>query len=229
MTVDTQMQRLTAWTDDGSAQHSTRARALLIDLDGVIRRWDRPPGEPLEAAFGLAPGAVAAAAFSEELLADAILGRVPDAVWRQRTAERLALEHGVEPAAAEGAVAAWSAPIGRIDETVLALVRAVRERAPVVLVTNATTRLESDLDRLGLGAAFDAVVSSARVGARKPEAQIFRAALARAGTPASRNLLVDDTPGYVAAARALGLCGHLFVDAAGLEAALLETGLLGAD
>jgi putative hydrolase of the HAD superfamily len=95
-----------------------------------------------------------------------------------------------------------------------------------VLVTNATTRLETDLDRLGLGAAFDGIVSSARVGSRKPEAPIFRAALARAGAPAAHTLFVDDTPGHVAAARALGLRGHLHVGPAQLELELLATGLL---
>jgi putative hydrolase of the HAD superfamily len=65
------------------------------------------------------------------------------------------------------------------------------------------------------------------VGARKPEAPIFLAALAQAGAPASRTLFVDDTPGHVAAAQALGLRAHLFIGAAELEKTLSEADLIG--
>ena len=43
------------------------------------------------------------------------------------------------------------------------MLTAVRRRAPVVLVTNATTRLDADLARLALDGAFTAVVNSARL------------------------------------------------------------------
>jgi putative hydrolase of the HAD superfamily len=199
------------------------ARALLIDLDGVLRRWEARPGEPVEAAFGLPAGALAEAAFEADLLEAAVLGQIEDEEWRRRVAERLGTRYG---SGAAGAVAAWSAPAGAVDPEVLALVRAVRRRAPVCLVTNATTRLERDLERLGLAGELDAIASSARVGARKPDAPIYRAALALAGVPAPAALFVDDTPGHVAAARALGLRGHVFAGAAGLAGALRAAGLL---
>jgi putative hydrolase of the HAD superfamily len=198
--------------------------ALLIDLDGVLRRWTAPAGAAGTDPFGLPSGAVVAVAFEADLLEAAMLGRITDETWRRVTNERVLARHG--PAGA-GAVAAWSASAGTVDPYVLALVRAVRARpAPVVLVTNATTRLEADLERLGLADVFDAVVSSARVGARKPDRAIFEVALARAGVPPARTLFVDDTPGHVVAARTLGLHGHLFVDAANLASALRRAGLL---
>jgi putative hydrolase of the HAD superfamily len=203
----------------------TGARALLIDLDGVLRRWDTPAAGGAEGTFGLPPGVVAATAFAAPLLRRAITGQISDDAWRQEVVARLAGEYGRERAA--GAVAAWSAPAGRVDETVLALVRAVRRRAPVVLVTNATTRLDADLARLGLGGAFDAVASSSRIGAGKPEAEIFRAALAAAGVHPGAALFVDDSDGNVAAAQALGLKGYRFEDAARLEVVLRASGLLG--
>lgn len=148
-----------------------RARALLIDLDGVVRRWDAHPPVAVEVAFGLPPGAVAATAFAVPLLRQAVVARITDEAWRQAVVERLAATYGQDAAA--GSVAAWSAPAGRVDEDILTLVRAVRRRGPVVLVTNATTRLERDLEDLGLRTAFDAIASSARIGACKPEARIF--------------------------------------------------------
>jgi putative hydrolase of the HAD superfamily len=140
--------------------------------------------------------------------------------------ERLALRYGQDAAA--GAVAAWSAPLGRVEPSVLELVRAVRRTAtaPVCLVTNATTRLERDLDALGLRAELDVVINSSRVGARKPDRRIFAVALDAVGVPAAAALFVDDTPALVDAAQALGLSAHHFTGTAALALALQEAGLL---
>ncbi|HEX2035260.1 MAG TPA: HAD family phosphatase [Chloroflexota bacterium] len=200
------------------------AMALLIDLDGVIRYWDSPPVGTVEATYGLPPGAITATAFAAGLLEEAILGRITDEAWRQAIVERLATRY--HPQAAREAVRAWSAPCGRVDPGVLALVRAVRQMAPVCLVTNATTRLDHDLEQLGIRHEFDAVISSARVGAGKPDPRIFHAALAAVDTPAARALFVDDTAGHVAAAQALGLHGHHFTARIHLETALQRAGLL---
>jgi putative hydrolase of the HAD superfamily len=108
---------------------------------------------------------------------------------------------------------------------VLDLVRDVRRRARVCLVTNATTRLDADLERLGIAAEFDAIVNSSRIGARKPDARIFAAALAAVGAPAAHALFVDDTPGLVGAAQALGLRGHVYTGVVALRAALRAAGL----
>ena len=125
-------------------------------------------------------------------------------------------------------MAAWSAPLGRVEPSVLELVRAVRRTAtaPVCLVTNATTRLERDLDALGLRAELDVVINSSRVGARKPDRRIFAAALDAVGVPAEAALFVDDTPALVDAAQALGLSAHHFTGTAALALALQEAGLL---
>jgi putative hydrolase of the HAD superfamily len=47
---------------------------------------------------------------------------------------------------------------------VLPLLAAVRARVPVALVSNGSTRLEDDLDLLGVSRVVDVVVNSARVG-----------------------------------------------------------------
>jgi putative hydrolase of the HAD superfamily len=199
------------------------ARALLIDLDGVIRRWEWLPQGPIEEQFGLPAGTVAGVAFEPALLEEAVLGRITDEEWRQRVAARLAETYGRETATA--AVAAWSAPAGVVDWAVLDLVRKARRRARVCLVTNASTRLEVDLQRLGIPEEFDAIVNSSRVGARKPGARIFEAALAAADVPAAQALYVDDKPGFVAAAQGLGLRGHVFTGVQSLSDALRAAGL----
>jgi putative hydrolase of the HAD superfamily len=202
------------------------ARALLIDLDGVLRRWDAQRDPPPEVPFGLPAGTVSRTAFDPPLLDAATTGRITDEEWRRQIVQRLAPRYGQD--AAEGAVAAWSAPLGRVEPAVRELVREVRRTAtaPVCLVSNATTRLERDLDALGLRAELDFVINSSRVGARKPDRRIFAAALDAVGVPAAAALFVDDTPALVDAARALGLSAHHFTGTAALAVALQEAGLL---
>lgn len=107
----------------------------------------------------------------------------------------------------------------------LELVTACRRRGPVVLVTNATSRLPDDLHQLGLTTAFDAVMNSSSIGVAKPDPKIFAAALAVAGVPAPDALFVDDTLANVEAARHLGVIGHHYVGVTELRQALEACGL----
>jgi HAD superfamily hydrolase (TIGR01509 family) len=70
-------------------------------------------------------------------------------------------------------------------------------------------------------------VSSAEVGAAKPSAEIFAAALAAAGVVAGAALFVDDAAANVAGAAALGIPGHLYRGAAALADRLRACGFLG--
>lgn len=184
------------------------ARALLIDLDGVIRVWDPADDRCAESIGGLPHGALTRAAFSPDLLLPAITGGMSDARWRERIVERLRSDF--PGADAERAVRAWSEGAGR-----------------VVLVTNATSRLPEDLRRLGIDGDFDAVVNSASVGVVKPRSEIYATALASAAVPAGHALFVDDAPGNVVAASELGMAGHLYRGAVDLAQRLQAFGLLG--
>jgi epoxide hydrolase-like predicted phosphatase len=60
---------------------------------------------------------------------------------------------------------------------------------------------------------FDAVVDSCEEGVRKPDPAIFRTALDRLGVDdATRAIFLDDFPGNVDAARAMGMHGILVAD-----------------
>lgn len=73
---------------------------------------------------------------------------------------------------------------------------------------------------------FDAFVLSHEVGAMKPAAAIFEAALAAARCPPERCFYTDDIPEYVAAARALGIDAEVFTTAENLRAQLQHRGAL---
>ncbi len=61
-------------------------------------------------------------------------------------------------------------------------------------------------------AQVDGWIASNEVGHRKPETEIYRAALRRSSTEASHALFIDDREDNVLAARALGIHAHQFVD-----------------
>jgi putative hydrolase of the HAD superfamily len=61
------------------------------------------------------------------------------------------------------------------------------------------------LERAGLSSFLDAVVSSAEIGAKKPDPRVFRAALERLGVDPERALHIGDGEGDRAGALAAGL------------------------
>ena len=73
--------------------------------------------------------------------------------WRAEVAQRLADGHGCDPDAVQ---AAWRDDDFEVDEAVVALLRAVRERGiPVACVSNATSNLGPDLASRGIADCFD--------------------------------------------------------------------------
>jgi 2-haloacid dehalogenase len=61
----------------------------------------------------------------------------------------------------------------------------------------------------------------------KPEPRIYEIVEQRSGRDGAALFFADDNPDNIAAAKARGWDAHLFSDAAGLEAALVEAGFLG--
>ena len=73
---------------------------------------------------------------------------------------------------------------------------------------------------------FDAFVLSHEVGAMKPQAEIFDAAVAAAGCRAEECFYTDDIAAYVEAARAKGIDGVVFEGPEKLETAMRERGIV---
>jgi putative hydrolase of the HAD superfamily len=192
--------------------------AVLTDLDGVIRLFDHGELHRLERAAGLPAGRTMAVALGPDLSGPLLLGQLTKPAWTAAIVERLSSE---TTTATELAAAFTSAPF-RADPAVVALLRAVREHVPVVVVTNATVWLDADLAAMELTGLADAVVNSAEVGAVKPEERIYRIAAERARVVPERCLFVDDSARNVAAARALGMTGVDYREPADLRNALSE-------
>ena len=96
-----------------------RAQALLIDLDGVLRRWDPAPMIAVEVKYGLKPASLLETSMSWDIYRPAMAGEISDEEWMGLVASRLPRD-GSEAAAA---VAEWQAYRGEVDPEALAFVR----------------------------------------------------------------------------------------------------------
>jgi putative hydrolase of the HAD superfamily len=120
-------------------------------------------------------------------------GRDPDslAALRRRCAAILSAELGRE-VAVEEMMAAIRFRAYRDAAPALAELRVLGVR--LVCVSNWDYSLPDVLARVGLADELDGVVTSAAVGARKPDPRLFEAALEVAGCAADEALHVGDTP-----------------------------------
>ncbi|MEU8298214.1 HAD-IA family hydrolase [Micromonospora sp. NPDC048909] len=185
-----------------------RARALLVDFDGVLRRWDPAVAAGVERRYGLADGVLTEIAMQWGRLQPVLTGQVSHADWMSSVADALAEPAG-GPERALAAVQEWQRYRGEVDTEVLGFLREARAGGiRVGLATNATDLLDADLAALDLTDEFDAVVSSYRLGVNKPAKEYFRAACEAVATPPNRVLFVDDEDWSVGGARAAGLSAH---------------------
>lgn len=194
-----------------------RVRALFIDLDGVLRRWP-DSDKALELAHGLPAGILRQTAFSPELLQPAITGQISDEEWRARVISKIGENYGA--ARASEAVRQWSEQTGELDHEVLALLHNRVPDLQLVLISNATSRLDIDLRHLGIERIFDQVLNSSALGLAKPNPAIFQAALQIAKVEVGEAVLIDDSIRNIESASRLGIRGHCFQDSRQLKAFL---------
>ncbi|GAA2184227.1 HAD family hydrolase [Micromonospora lupini] len=185
-----------------------RATALLLDLDGVLRRFDPAVAAGVEREYGLADGVLSEIAMQWGRLQPVLTGQVSHADWMSSVADALAEPAG-GPDRARAAVQQWQRYRGEVDTEVLDFVREVRAAGVRVgLATNATDLLDADLTTLGLVGELDVVVNSSTLGVHKPAPEYFQAACQALATPPARVLFVDDEDWAVRGARSAGLSAH---------------------
>lgn len=193
-----------------------RAKALLLDFDGVLRHYDPAVDHVIEDRYGLDHGAILKAAMEPQRYQTLVSGGWTRAQWLADVAAYLEIpvDAMAEPAAYRG----------YIDHEVLGFVRDVRAAGvPVALCSNAPIDLDDDLAQLGLLEEFDTVVNSAVVGAAKPTAEFFTAACLAVRTVPRLCLFIDDSHRNVEGARRVGIAAYRWngvVDLPYLKAAL---------
>jgi epoxide hydrolase-like predicted phosphatase len=187
-------------------------KAIIFDFGRVISA-QKPPSlfRSYEQDLGLAPGTINPIMFGSSAWQDALLGRKTiEEYWRAigpalglHTVERIdqfrRRYHADEA----------------INEGVLDLIRRLHGRYKLAVLSNSPPDLARWLAEWGIRDLFDVVFCSGDEGVTKPDPAAFALTLERLGIAPEEAVFIDDTPGHVEAARALGLYGiHFTTDEA---------------
>jgi glucose-1-phosphatase len=199
----------------------TRPRWLLFDLGGVLMDWAGPRelpahlSAPIDANLRLRMAGCAATDAFER-----------GAITPEEFAERFVRDWGVRLAPAEFLVryVEWLRGLYPGTEDLLARLGA-RYKLACLSNTNAAHWQQSEAMRW-LQRTLDVALSSHELKLRKPQPEIFAAALVRLGCAADEVAYFDDLPANVAAARVAGFDAHQVDGFAALRQRIGELGLL---
>lgn len=189
---------------------------MLLDLDGVIRHFDKSRVPAIETEFGLPDGSLRGTAFAPELLALAVTGKITRAEWTRRVGEVVG-----SPEAAQS----WLGNHGVVDDQMIDLVTELRAGGTTVAVlTNGTETVPDELAGLGIAYKFDAVFTTAAIGFAKPDRRAFEYVCTKLAVEPAEVFFTDDTASKLAGAIELGMQARLFESRALLRTQLAELG-----
>lgn len=190
-------------------------RAVVFDLDGVIRHFDPAATADIERRHRLDPGTLAAHAFADPWLGQVTTGRISRAAWIDAIATRIG-----------DAAFEWGRLIPAVDPAVLELVDELRALGLVTaILTNGTDTIAAELAGLGIADRFDHVFNSAGIGYAKPDVRAFAHVVSATGIEAAATFFTDDSMGKLAGADAFGMTTHHFQGADGLRDVLRTHGI----
>ena len=176
---------------------------ILIDFDGVIRHWSDTEVKNMLFELELEDDVLFSCAFSDKHLLPAITGKITHDKWCELVELELSQTYGDQ--ISKQLVTAWYNASSDIDFEFLTKIRNSAPNASLVLVTNATTRLDSDLAKQGLKNEFDLVVNSSVIGVSKPEREFFETTIQLLGKTVKDCIFIDDSLTNVISARELGI------------------------
>lgn len=130
--------------------------------------------------------------------------------------------------------ACWNAILGQVQLEQLALIQPLRKHCDVVLLSNTNSlhvgALETDFEQRypgeKLSGYFDRIFYSQEIGLRKPNADVFDFVVQTQAFNPANTLFIDDSPGHLLGAQALGIQTLLHKQNAPLLPTLQQAGLL---
>lgn len=193
-------------------------RAVVFDLDGVVRHFDPDHVREIERRHGVAEGAIESFAFAQPQIEDVTTGRISRSAW----VEMIARHIGSISAAAE-----WGSQPSQVDPNILQLAAELREAGIVTaILTNGTDTIPAETAELGLVSHFEPIFNSAAIGYIKPDERVFLHVLDQLGLEAHEVFFTDDSERKLRGARACGMHAHHFTGIDPLRDALARHELI---
>jgi len=183
-------------------------KAIISDLDGVIRSFPVSRNKEFEESYFLNPGELLSSVFFKVDLNHVVEGKIDDSEWRSRIANRI--HRNYPDIDSVKLINEWSNFPGTVNEEVLSLYKEVMEKRPFVLMTNGTDKVNSDLGLLGIKEEFDLIINSSELGFAKPDPKIFRYALEKLQLNAQEVAFIDDSAKNVEVANEQGFKCHQY-------------------
>jgi epoxide hydrolase-like predicted phosphatase len=184
-------------------------RAVIFDYGSVLARTlDPHPRAVWEEQLGLEPGGLQQRVHNDTSWIEVQCGRLSvEAYWCD-----VGQQLGLKPPETARMRNDFYRGDKRNDELVAYIdqVRAAGLRTAVL--SNFSKELRSFLEHHTLLDHFDQIAISAEIGVMKPSAKAYQAVLAMLDLPAAACVFVDDQPGNIDAAEALGMRGIVFRD-----------------
>ena len=181
-------------------------RAVIFDYGGVLvdMRWD--VARAIEAEHALVAGTIPRTLYSCDAWKRVEVGDYPRDAWLREAHEAIEQHAGraMPPLHSQ-----WRGEWGLIEPNI-EIVRRLRERYRVSVLSNADYTLQDTMRERGIHSLFHDVVCSADVGLAKPDARVFALAAQRLGVDAGACVFVDDTEANVTAARDAGMAAVHF-------------------
>jgi putative hydrolase of the HAD superfamily len=183
-------------------------RAVFFDFGGVIMRTEyQSPRQKLAERFNMDYDEIDRAVFGSDSARRASIGEITeDAHWSA------VLKRFKQPVSEMQVVRDNFFGGDVIDRKLVEYIRSLRGKFHTGLISNAWSGLREFITRENLIDLFDTVIISAEIGAVKPSAKIYQAALEQAKVGASEAVFVDDMPVNIEACEKVGMKGVLFND-----------------
>jgi len=189
-------------------------KAIIFDFGRVIT-VQKPLSlfRSYEIELGLDPDTVNSIMFDSQAWQDALLGRKTTEEFWHLIGPELGLNTADEVNRFRRRYHADEA----INEAVLDLIRKLRGRYKLAILSNAPPDLTRWLADWEMRDLFEVVFCSGDEGMIKPDPAAFKLTLERLGVEPGEAVFIDDTPEHVEAARKLGIQGIIFTTVAALK------------
>lgn len=202
----------------------TVIKSVLFDMDGVLYAYDFENRlKLLESALGVGAETIRTKIFASGIERAADVGELATDSYIAAISDALGVDVTLRQWAAARKWAMAPAP------AVIDMARDLGTRIDIAMLTNNGSMMAERIAEMApeLPQLFgDKLFTSGASGFDKETVAGFTGVLAQLGWEPSTTLFVDDNAGYVANAITAGLVTHVFQDADGLQAVLMEYGLV---